>query len=488
MTFLWLVTKTKCRIWNDFVWPGVCSDVRRYCASCNICQRSTPRGATQKVPLGNMPIIDTPFERVAVDLIGPIVPCSARGHRYVITMIDYATRYVEAKPLMSAKAEEVSEALWEMWTHLGVPREILTDRGSQFVGDLAKEVNRLLCIKGLKTSPRHAEGNGLVERFNGTIKSMLKHLCQEQPKEWDRYIPAVLFAIREVPQESLKFSPFELLYGRTVRGPMQILKEVWTKEEQSEETRTTFQYVVDLRNRIEGTCKLAKQNLEKASARQAAYFNKKTKPRKFKVGDKVLVLLPNKRNKLQMTWKGPYVVSDKMNECDYRIMVGNKEKVFHANILKQYFTRQEETHIVAVVMVEDDESTQEKNSHTNILMVQLERKEFPKDIHICEGISQKQQQELKRISTKFADVLTDLPGSTHLDECDIRQEDQSPIHVRQYPLPHSKIKTIGEEVEAMLHLGVIEPAASPYSAPVVLVQKKDGTNRFCINCSNTISS
>lgn len=89
----------------------------------------------------------------------------------------------------------------------------------------------MLSIKGLRTTPYHAQGNGLVERFNGTIKNMLKHLCQEQPKEWDRYIPALLFSIREVPQESLQFSPFELLYGCTVRGPMQILKELWTKEE-----------------------------------------------------------------------------------------------------------------------------------------------------------------------------------------------------------------------------------------------------------------
>ena len=475
------IKKTKERIWSDFVWPGICRDVRNYCASCDICQRTTPRGKTRKVPLGKMPIIDTPFERVAVDLIGPITPCSDGGHRYIVTMVDYATRYVEAKPLKTAKAEEVAEALWEIWTRVGVPKEILTDRGSQFVGDLANEVNRLLCVKGLTTTPYHAQGNGLVEKYNGTIKTMLKRLCQEQPKEWDRFIPALLFAIREVPQESLQYSPFELLYGRQVRGPMQIMKELWTKQEQTEEVRTTFQYVLDLRNRIEDTCKIARENLSKASQRQAKYFNKKAKQRKFNVGDKVLILLADKKNKLQMSWKGPYVVMDVINDHDYKIMVGNKEKVYHANILKKYITRIDtsETHIVAVVMM--DESEPATTDTAQIPLLPLERKEGPDDVNISEHLQPKQQEHLKKLCHQYEETLSDIPGRTSLVECEIPLEHDRPIHVRQYPLPHSKIDVIGDEVDAMLKLGVIEPAASPYSAPIVLVQKKDGSNRFCLD-------
>jgi len=85
---------------------------------------------------------------------------------------------------------------------------------------------------------------------------MLKKVCAKRPKDWDRYIEVVLFAYREVRQESVGFSPFELLYGRTVRGPMAILRELWTKEEPSDEVRTTYQYMLDLRNRLEDTCQL----------------------------------------------------------------------------------------------------------------------------------------------------------------------------------------------------------------------------------------
>ena len=71
--------------------------------------------------------------------------------------------------------------------------------------------------------------NMLTEEFNGTLKTMLKRLCSEQPRQWHRYTNALLFAYREVPQESTGFSPFELLYGRGVRGPMSVLKELWTQ-------------------------------------------------------------------------------------------------------------------------------------------------------------------------------------------------------------------------------------------------------------------
>jgi hypothetical protein len=108
--------------------------------------------------------------------------------------------------------------------------------------------------------------NGLVERFNGTLKQMLKRMCSERPKDWDKYLPAILFAYREVPQESLGFSPFELLvvYGRTVRRPMAILKELWTNEIKDQEIKSTYQYVFDLRDILESTCELEHQNLEKA--------------------------------------------------------------------------------------------------------------------------------------------------------------------------------------------------------------------------------
>jgi transposase InsO family protein len=214
--------------------------VTRFCRSCDICQRTIAKGKIPKAPLGKMPLIDTPFQRVAVDLIGPIAPVTDRGHRYVLTLVDYATRYPEATALKTIDAETVAEALVTMFTRIGVPEEVLSDQGTQFMSHVMKEVSRLLSVTQLVTTPYHPMCNGLVEHFNGTLKLMLKRMCAEKPKDWDRYLPALLVAYREAPQKSLGFAPFELIYGRNVRGPMAILKELWTREETAPDVKLTY--------------------------------------------------------------------------------------------------------------------------------------------------------------------------------------------------------------------------------------------------------
>jgi len=203
------VKKTLDRAQAHFYWPGIvmCKDT----VSCDICQRTVTKGSVGRVLLGQMPLIDTPFRRVAVDLVGPIDPITENGNIYILTLVDYATRYPEAVALPRIETERVAEALVEIFSRMGVPQEILSDRGSQFTSEMMKEVGRLLSMRQLTTTPYHPMCNGLVEKFNGTLKKMLRKMCVEKPKDWDRYLPALLYAYREVPQESLNFSPFELM-------------------------------------------------------------------------------------------------------------------------------------------------------------------------------------------------------------------------------------------------------------------------------------
>ena len=72
------IKKTIDRVLTEFFWPGVCGDVSRFYKSCDICQRTIQKGRVTKVPLGKLPLIDTPFKRVAVDIVGPIEPRSER--------------------------------------------------------------------------------------------------------------------------------------------------------------------------------------------------------------------------------------------------------------------------------------------------------------------------------------------------------------------------------------------------------------------------
>ena len=255
-----------------------------------------------------MPLIESPFERSAVDIVGPIHPITETRNRYILTIIDYATRYPEAIPLPSIEAERVAEALASVFTIVGVPKQMLKDQGSQFTSEIMKQVCRLLSVHRMTTTPYHPMCNGLVKRFNGTLKQMLKRMCAEGPRDWDRDINPLLFAIRKAPQESLGFSPFEMLYGRQVRGPMTILRELWT-EVSTTETKTTYQYIIDSRERLENTCQAAHKELQKSSARYKHHSGKQSKVREFSVGDKVLLLLPTDRNKLLLHWKGPFPYS-----------------------------------------------------------------------------------------------------------------------------------------------------------------------------------
>ena len=347
-----------------------------------------------------------------------------------MTMVDYATRYPEAQPLKDIHAETVAEALVNMFARVGIPKEILSDQGSQFLSAVMKEVCRLLSVKQMVTTPYHPMCNGLVEKFNGTLKNMLRRMCSEKPKDWDRYIGPLLFAYREVKQESLGYAPFELLYGRTVRGPMRIFRELLTSESVEPEVKTTYEYVVDLKERLQDTCDLAHQELLKSQVKQQKYYNRKTQARSFQAGDKVLVLLPTDSNKLLLQWKGPFTVIERVRGDDYKVQLSGKVKTYHANMLKKYWEREENEQSVAtciqelnaVIIEADDEVDAE------IDLYKVEQKETYRDVKISEDLSETQRKELMDLLKEFQDVFTDVPGLTTLGEHSITVTTDEPIH------------------------------------------------------------
>ena len=486
------IRKTTDRVLNDFFWPTVRKDVKQYCKTCDICQKTKPKGKVSQLPLGKMPIIDTPFSRIAIDIIGPIHPPSDKGNRFILTVVDYATRYPEAKALKIIDTENVAEALIEIYSRVGIPREVLTDQGRQFTSDVMKEVGRLLSIKQLTTTPYHPACNGLVERFNGILKSMLKKLCEEQPKQWDRYIPALLFAYREATQESTGFSPFQLLYGRQVRGPLTILKQLWTKDIQDDEVRTTYQYVVDLRERLEETCQIVQEQLGKSSNRYKYYADMGKKDRQFQQGDEVLLLLPTDQNKLIMQWKGPFVITEKLNSFDYRLNINGKVKTYHVNMLMKYNRRQdaeetslEDTTVSCVSVIENEGNDSDSLVHSRdktemrLQFPVLLAKETVEDVQVNPELGSNQMNEVQTLLARFPDVFTDIPGTTDMVEHEIVVTTGKPIRSKPYPVPFSLKEDIKTEVDHMLKMGIIEPSNSPYASPVVLVKKSDGSYRFC---------
>ena len=301
-----------------------------------MCQKTTPQGKVFPVPLGSMPFICTPFERVAVYLVGPLSPKSSQGHHYILTIIDLATRYPEAVPLKDISAISEAEALLAFFfSRMGFPKEI-----TQFNSDLMKQFHVLCQCRGIRTSPYHPQANGTVERFLGTLKAMLKKVVRNHPSALRRHLPALLFACREVPSESTGCSPFHLLFGREVRGPLLLLKETWTNKDQSDaEGKPLYPYLFELKNILAESGELVMQNSSAASQRNKKYFDKKTQDRGFLVGEEVLDLLPSASNKLLSSWLGPFPTRNVFHPY-YRVLVKGKEKVFHANMLKRYVRRE----------------------------------------------------------------------------------------------------------------------------------------------------
>ena len=274
------------------------------------------------------------------------------------------------------------------------------------------------------------------------------------------------------------------------------------------------------------SCELTMQNSSAASQRNKNY--KKTQDRKFSVGEEVLVLLPSASNKLLSSWLGPFPIT-KVFHPDYRVLVKGKEKVFHANMLKRYVRREEAADVAVggskcVQSVGDfvpwreispllDEvdmsvpkvpSTSSGNFHAvesvcsagvvqdhgedvsiPTLSVPMSTSIPDEDVSCVQfdaALSEVQLDELKAVFQTHADILTTRPGvfSGNL-MLEIPLTSDVPIRRKMYNLPFSSKEVVEKEIQVMLDLEIIEPSKSPYSSPVVLVRKKDGSCRFCID-------
>lgn len=219
--------KTLSRIRESFFWPGMTEDVKKHCQSCRRCQlRSLPR-KSYMIPIKPLTRPEQAFQIVNLDIIGPLDPPSARGHKYALCLVDLCTRWPEVICLRSIKAKPTCEALLQIFARTGIPAMISCDQGTNFTSRLTEEAMKIIGTKLRFSTPGHPQSNGTVERWNRTFKNMLSHAIAENQRDWDRIVPFLLWAYREVPNETTGVSPFELLYGRSPTGPLSILKNYW---------------------------------------------------------------------------------------------------------------------------------------------------------------------------------------------------------------------------------------------------------------------
>ena len=246
----------------------MCGPECKRCKECPDCQKGNRRRPT-RAPLTPLPVMERPWQRIAVDIVGPL-DRSHGGNRYLLTVIDFATRYPEATPLRRIDAATVCEKLIEIFSRYGIPEELLSDRGTNFLAKLTKELMEKLGVKHIKTSPYHPQTNGTLERFHSTLKQMLRKTCKDV-KNWDKWIPYLLFAYRETPHATTGFAPFELMFGREVRGPLLALKQQWTVKET--QPQSVVKFVLDIQEKLKKTLELASKAEKASKAKMKIYYS-----------------------------------------------------------------------------------------------------------------------------------------------------------------------------------------------------------------------
>ncbi|GFT02343.1 hypothetical protein TNCV_4624921 [Trichonephila clavipes] len=188
--------KTIQRIKFSFYWTGMVKDIKAYCSSCHGCQLRKVIHSVDKIPITPVSRPELPFH--SVDLIGPVDPVSSQGHKYIFCLMDQHSRWPEAIPLKSLTAKSTCEALLEIFSRTRIPEVIVMDNATNFTASLTQEFLKILGACPRFSTPYHPEGNGLIERWNQSLKNILHHNIREEGRSWHRHIPFLLWAYREV--------------------------------------------------------------------------------------------------------------------------------------------------------------------------------------------------------------------------------------------------------------------------------------------------
>ena len=333
------VTRTLSSIRERYYWPGLHSIVNTYVKKCRDCAMFKRSNINTLPPL--IPITATePLECIEVDVVGPFKE-SSKGNRYILTMIDIFTRWPEAYAIKNQETETILACLEDFVSRHGMPRSILTDQGKQFESQLFKNFCHAFNIQKKRTTSYHPACNGQIERFNGTIVKTIARFVSADQRDWCCYIPAALHAYRTTVHNTTKMTPFELLYARTNRLPMDLLTDRDDNTVQIDE----LDYAAKAHKRLREAYKQVIETQKIEQVKYKANYDRKTTEFTFNVGDRVYLASKMKKiglsPKLQCKWLGPYTVVERKGEVDYVIQADdkpNKLVVCHQSRLKPCFT------------------------------------------------------------------------------------------------------------------------------------------------------
>ena len=319
-----------------FYWPSMAEDVRHWCQTCSVCATKKSPQQGSRAPMQTIQA-GSPMQVVAVDITGPL-PESEAGNRYILVVGDYFTKWMEAYAIPDQEATTVATKLVdEFYCRFGPPEQLHSDQGKQFESKLIQQICSILKISKSRTTAYHPQCDGLVERFNRTLKHMLATSLKDHPFDWEDRLRKVCMAYNTSVQASSGYTPFYLLYGREARLPIDLMYGTKRPSPQS-----VHEYASNLKQSLNDAYSAVRQQLNQAHARQKQYYDRKVHGEPYKKGDLVWLhnptVPPGQSAKLMHPWTGPYRIVERLSEVDYRIqeLFGKKTpSVVHFDRLKR---------------------------------------------------------------------------------------------------------------------------------------------------------
>ena len=319
---------------DRFYWPGMYSDVEQMIEGCSRCiRRKAPD--QRRVPLVNIKTTH-PLELVCIDFL--TLESSKGGYQHILVITDHFTRFATAIPTRNQTAKTTADALFNGFiVHYGIPKKLHSDQGANFESRLIRELCAVMGCDKSRTTPYHPMGNGMTERFNRTLLSMLGTLEPHQKADWKTHVAPLVHAYNCTRHESTQFSPYSLMFGRDPNLPVDLTFGLSGDQQAQPLTK----YVDNLRNRLKESFELATANADKARRKQKAHYDLKSRPADLLIDDRVLVkkvAFGEGKHKLADHWEEEvYKVVDKPNaDIPVFVVAGEKsgrQRTLHKNLL-----------------------------------------------------------------------------------------------------------------------------------------------------------
>lgn len=334
----WGRDKTLHLLSQRFYWPTMKRDVELFIASCLTCSKNKyqlkPRAPLLSFQAG------CPGERVHMDILGPFTTSSS-GNRYVLSIVDQFTKWLELCPLPEQSAEATAQAALNSWiVRFGVPRIIHTDQGRNFESHLFGELCSRLQAAKTRTTPYHPRSNGQVERYNQQIASYVRCFLAGKTDTWDTHLPLLGMSLRATVSRVTGFTPNMLMLGHEVNLPSDVLFGIPQGEPQTANT-----HVKDLLLKMSSIFATTRERMKSSQRRSKQYYDMQAPLRHhlFEPGDLVMVTnsatTAGVSRKLQPLWKGPFVVTQVVSPVLYRVSGQRRATVQHHDRLRPFHER-----------------------------------------------------------------------------------------------------------------------------------------------------